>query len=1702
MSLSAEQLDREIGLWFTNCPYDLEVVTADEEPAQKKRRKARGTETTQSETLVKRTYLCDLSDLVEPQDRHNLLLQYDPTLAMLHPAKTYYRNGRHFYFVSNVDNRQDMVASRYVLPLTPDAVKQSASFPFNPMFKLICTGFRMADVLPYLREERNVCTEYGSKIAKSIIKIAATRIFAEPEQSIVELPVNSVDSYSAVRAERSGVRSKTVGKFGMGFFSILYWLVDHDDRSLTIESFHKGQRIYCVISQKQGELGFTLDIEHTNVPTDGLRVVLNCKDAPLNDHTVEQFKKQLGKVRFIESDLVAFRETEMDMYETWNKTCQDTTNKVFVEINHQGIKVEDYAQGVSLETLLTKLFVPSVSTKTIQASLSADEERKEEFHSMPSRIVPNGLDKNYFVILIQSVAIVNIPFTSNSVVKYDVIVNLLTNVRVPVSRDDILLSDTTLAELQNSVFPELLRNCLHLKNMAVLQLALKAYIKTTTLSTNKKDFSDLLELVTLPEKIAVQEKFMTVLQARPGVEPYIIAAISTEQSRLIALLDSIEDNVDKTVFWNKKVCFVPAHVLNGSNMSNAGVSSYLFVSQKYVEENPDTWSERLALSTYTDRLILAGTPHVEKFDRYKMFIAKKVTGNETVVNVLCQIALKFQAILDMYKVNGLNFHLIRNLSISEPNENDYSNKEEFKAAAIKYWRVKEPNFLNRLSASATYWFQSVKKDEEDMKLTFSEVVFSLLDDLLFYYEWVGDLCLIYLYNFYDVISAMLDNAPTTFYGQTKPSLFLRNSPFIVDYSENLICLLRWYTETPLSRESIETILLKFPNVRPMINEHVKLTLEASMSLDQERNIVMWTHRNPYYWISLCEIILRTQNKQFREELDSLLPNSICLKELSWNHKTYFATFVLNYLKTDPGYYKFFIITVLFLELPFDAFAGTDDEKMMFMYSENEEDEMNRQVFLNTQEARDRHINYVMPNLVLFLEQFMEHNIVDHAHFVKTCLSTSVWAENPKLMGFAPDLMVLQTKLLTSFEMYQNVLYPNQSVIPFSVDDLPNPMLFPVRYHFTTSKLIDFVLKHDWSNDVSVFPLVNSYQPGYVIPLQLSEMAINEGSTKSPMEAVIIETVQNSVDAIRLTSRGVGNIDLYIHENEDLYMFKITDYVGIPQKGLLSLMIPFLSSKVASELVTGEMGSGFFNVYRGSELVIVHTTLNGQSTLVVDTPIKDVTGRVVNLDKQVVEYLSDNPKGTSIYVLFPKKDKSVVTNILNAVSFVKSVVAMIPVINRGIAITLNNKPLLVEAVPLLSDKSFDSYYITSTVTRESYLFTNGVPFLPLVQFAADLLPAFALSHLNNNILVNVHHGVYIPVQTRGKINLEPKVQFNLKQFIANSLYLATLHVIIEKARSPSHDTNMNNYLNDFDSKSSLNQVLPKDKSSALLIFNNFKGLSSFSDFIMNFRCNGHKSLSNLINMSFPYMKKKKWIELDEATIQTITNFDTLEPLITVLTLWLQSKNLDPVEVIVEKSIEDSIAEGNEKFEEFFVSKNLHRKSSFLVKEFITSFIQHFWLGARELNIPGAFQLDVPEFEMGAVGESIDAFYYPLVHGILLNTNFFLDMSLQNALRSFSSWLLNVNQPRDIEMIYNNKIFDRYFKCSFPATTFPHELEHARRGTDHSLHNAVDLQLPGTSTPTRYLYDEAATKVFQYIVQNSPFWERVIRDIVAIRRNIYM
>ena len=104
---------------------------------------------------------------------------------------------------------------------------------------------------------------------------------------------------------------------------------------------------------------------------------------------------------------------------------------------------------------------------------------------------------------------------------------------------------------------------------------------------------------------------------------------------------------------------------------------------------------------------------------------------------------------------------------------------------------------------------------------------------------------------------------------------------------------------------------------------------------------------------------------------------------------------------------------------------------------------------------------------------------------------------------------------------------------------------PPQYHFTESKLIHFVTTRDYSSLQELFEETTKLSGPLEGGLQITEIAINEGSTKTFINSILTETIQNSLDAIRTESPMNKYIDLRLKEVAGReIIFSITDYVGM------------------------------------------------------------------------------------------------------------------------------------------------------------------------------------------------------------------------------------------------------------------------------------------------------------------------------------------------------------------------------------------------------------------------------------------------------------------------------------------------------------------------------------------------------------------------------
>ena len=245
------------------------------------------------------------------------------------------------------------------------------------------------------------CTQQGRKLANSLIRVASTRIFSNPSQSIIELVVNSIDSYNKGQ--------KSIGRFGMGFFSIFYWVFMNPNTELIIQSktAEGVEEEYChKITNINGELYDSESTIYQPIPyQSGTRITLT----NFNEDQIEEFYEQLqeklryimhGEIRINSSELYLPDKTiipnrqdveEDDSQENKKSYIRILSNKVIQKPNYKDcvyvdfvlldkrnkeenkklthhICISDFAQGISKKTLYSSLLVPSSSTKGLSNS--------------------------------------------------------------------------------------------------------------------------------------------------------------------------------------------------------------------------------------------------------------------------------------------------------------------------------------------------------------------------------------------------------------------------------------------------------------------------------------------------------------------------------------------------------------------------------------------------------------------------------------------------------------------------------------------------------------------------------------------------------------------------------------------------------------------------------------------------------------------------------------------------------------------------------------------------------------------------------------------------------------------------------------------------------------------------------------------------------------------------------------------------------------------------------------------------------------------------------------------------------------------------------------------------------------------------------------------------------------------------------------
>lgn len=210
---------------------------------------------------------------------------------------------------------------------------------------------------------------YAKIISRNLVVTAASSIFSNEYQCILEPVVNSIDAYNTLDKTNT---NKNIGKFGLGFFSLFTLLLKNSKNTMKLTSYHISGSWTATIRQKciscPGEDIYDFSIEITDLENDGYESGLKI-DIYTNDYVeVDRYIVELLKLKYTTTSSISLNSHNEIKY----INNGDENNKIDIVLKNNYISIDDYAIGISKDTLFNTLLIPSISTKGIKSNITYD----------------------------------------------------------------------------------------------------------------------------------------------------------------------------------------------------------------------------------------------------------------------------------------------------------------------------------------------------------------------------------------------------------------------------------------------------------------------------------------------------------------------------------------------------------------------------------------------------------------------------------------------------------------------------------------------------------------------------------------------------------------------------------------------------------------------------------------------------------------------------------------------------------------------------------------------------------------------------------------------------------------------------------------------------------------------------------------------------------------------------------------------------------------------------------------------------------------------------------------------------------------------------------------------------------------------------------------------------------------------------------
>uniref|UniRef100_A0A6C0M057 Uncharacterized protein n=1 Tax=viral metagenome TaxID=1070528 RepID=A0A6C0M057_9ZZZZ len=1468
------------------------------------------------------------------------------------PTEGLYMEGRHFYRTAGVVNDGELPQENEIEPMALNVSPYYTSLyqayeETYLMYPLICKprDLKRPIDMKFLNSIRctpscdGVCTTIGSKIAKSLIRIASTRIFANPWQSIMEPIVNSIDAYSP--------KSK-VGKFGMGFFSFLYWLIGHPTRYLDVVSYTVEDGTPTTfkirIQDSPNGLTFNLRVYDSSVRRTGTSITLECALDSMDYKDLDSAQDYIGKLSYV---------TDASIYEGVKytvKVTEDSTspNQIFVHVARDRIHIEDYATGIPLNVVFSSLFIPSVSTKMIR-SHAIDRGWKNTSRVVSSTRLPTR--ETSLHITVSNITVVSIMVSTEHSFVETIVLTMPPNTKLPVSRDDIILTEDTIPAMHEGLNMVIEHLAVVSRDVSVLQSLLEKYMTKTSVHTNIEVMSNRLAYMNDKyESQYVIPKYNSLYKNlfKDRTEAVIISNYSLE-TKLTKYLDAIIEHPITDMFSGYRVVIVESGD-NIPDISNGGTESYMFINQRYIDSLGSDWVVKISLSHYTNRLVSDKEVEKTRHGKYIAMISTALQG---------------------------------------------SYRDDKKAIMM--------DILNRDSlVHSTFEKSSYEKSFEgtESEIERADVIFDrmyrlciILDDAVFGMNIPSPINILRHYILWNV--------------------YFDSEPRSVIYSDLL------YNEMTQKLAKLKTARKDYGVGFSSVVEGTY----ASINYKKKRIIHPHMRRMTY---EMMKLVIR-----------GILPT----------HAYYTFPSMTDKILLRGG---------LFLRMPLHYNRiSTSLEPIEYMCSlcrDGMEYLMMSMVLSQLHNIRPSSFWYDLSNDIvkhIYDEIRADSSIMDAMRVAHTYL----WFCND-------DIMI--AKSMTIANLIHAAFFSKQEhTVRYS------PTVFvPAEKVFTRlSDVINEAFVNDYTNFFDLMEASTDKTSSVAKNFQLIEIAVNEGTTKPFYQAVITELVQNSVDAIREFKPKDIRLSVELARDENTLHLSVTDRVGMTSSALISLSVPFLSGKTASELVTGEMGSGFFNVYRDSNSVVIITKDPNTKDVykISDSPIRQ-DGRVVDIVRAVG--ISDiGVDGTTVTVTKTYSNMRTLEADVELIhTYVRNIIRPI-----DLPIEYNGIPLGIDREQVYENKYFKLIHVRYGYIP-SYIYTKGIPFAEMTSYISDknILTKDLVSALNG-VIIDVKHSAYIPVQSRTSIIMDKDA---LKSFIS-ILQLACYVSIIHQIADGAYDGRVP--ISNYTSKTRPADALPNIRFADTYV--------SIKDMVENYTGDINKKISIAMTIarctSFITTREipPTHADLDEfidRLVKHTYDAEIADSVAGIVKMWFEFKDLSPrEEQIAVKKIKVNVGTADPAFRD--------------LSNVLTKWVEAYWTVGKRLGIVGIAG-DPPPVVVSVEDEKYDGMYRRTTNTIHIRNTIPLLTADSSA---HGAWIVKILGSKDIKLI--TKSLDRTlvghtvelaFLMAFtnPAAILIHELEHARAKTEETAgtHNDLMLRITEKDAERSYSYDERCNEIYAQIL----------------------